>query len=122
MAQKIKATYNGKIIKVASDIRELYDEAYSNGQVYSNYTFDSQSHNNEQRIKLISQHWKGPGKILDVGCAKGYFLLHAKQWGLEPYGIDISIYAAEQAKALIGDSIVCCNVEKVVPFSDGFLI
>ncbi|MBI4979073.1 MAG: methyltransferase domain-containing protein [Spirochaetes bacterium] len=38
------------------------------------------------------------GRILDAGCALGFFLLEARDAGYEPYGIEISSFAANYAK------------------------
>jgi len=38
-----------------------------------------------------------PGRILDIGCSLGYFLEVAAEAGWEPYGVDISPYAALQS-------------------------
>ena len=118
--QKIRGTFCGKFVKEVDDIRELYDEGYYNGDVYPKYTMESEKRINERRITLVNQFWKGPAKILDVGCAKGFFLSYAKKAGMEPYGADISNYAIHQARKLLGESVVCCNVEEHIPFDDEF--
>jgi 2-polyprenyl-3-methyl-5-hydroxy-6-metoxy-1,4-benzoquinol methylase len=41
-------------------------------------------------------------KILDVGCATGYFLEVAQQEGFDPYGIEFSEYSASIAKKKFG--------------------
>ncbi len=118
--KKIKGVFRGKLVKEVDDISELYDEGYYNGDVYSKYTMDSERRINNKRITLVKQFWQGSAKILDVGCAKGFFLLQAKEAGLDPYGVDISSYAINQGKALLGGSLVCGNVEDRIPFSDEF--
>jgi 2-polyprenyl-3-methyl-5-hydroxy-6-metoxy-1,4-benzoquinol methylase len=42
-------------------------------------------------------------KILDVGCATGYFLELAQQQGFIPYGVEFSPYSAGIAKKKFGD-------------------
>jgi len=39
-------------------------------------------------------------RMLDVGCAFGYFLKLCEDYGVETYGLDISEYAIERAKAI----------------------
>ena len=39
---------------------------------------------------LIAEHYKGPGKILDLGCGRGDYLKVFRDLGLESYGTDIS--------------------------------
>ncbi len=118
--KRIRGIFRGKLIKEVDDISELYDEGYYNGDVYPKYTMESERRINSRRITFVKQFWKGSAKILDVGCAKGFFLLHAKKAGLDPYGVDISSYAINQGKALFGESLVCGNVEEHIPFSDEF--
>ncbi len=50
-----------------------------------------------QRMKVINSLTK-PGKILDVGCAAGFFLNVARSLGWEPFGVEISPYIAKFAK------------------------
>jgi SAM-dependent methyltransferase len=116
--KKIKGTYRGKLVKEVDNVSDLYDKGYYDGQVYSEYTMESESRRNQRRINFVQQYCKSPSKLLDVGCAKGFFLFHAKKAGFEPYGIDISNYAIHEGQKLFGDSVVCCNVEESIPFSD----
>jgi 2-polyprenyl-3-methyl-5-hydroxy-6-metoxy-1,4-benzoquinol methylase len=44
-----------------------------------------------------------PAKILDIGCATGYFLEVAQTEGFDPYGIEFSEYSAGIAKKKFGD-------------------
>ena len=46
-------------------------------------------------LDIIANLGKKEGKILDVGCATGYFLGMAKERGFEVFGVEISDYAAE---------------------------
>jgi len=38
----------------------------------------------------IIKKYKKKGRILDIGCAAGFFLHIAKQQGFDPYGVDVS--------------------------------
>ena len=52
---------------------------------------------------------KEKGRLLDIGCAEGEFLkLVEENTNLEPFGVDISEYAAEQAKSK-GLNVKCCE-------------
>jgi len=42
------------------------------------------------------------GRILDVGCATGYFLEAAREMGFEPFGIELSNYGAEICRGKFG--------------------
>ena len=43
------------------------------------------------------------GKILDVGCANGYFLSLAREQGWDPYGIEISEFLLRKARENLGE-------------------
>lgn len=43
------------------------------------------------------------GKILDVGCANGYFLTLAREQGWDPYGIEISEFLLRKARENLGE-------------------
>ena len=118
--KRIKGIFRGKLVKEVDDIGELYDEGYYNGDVYPKYTMESERRINERRIALVKQFWSGSAKILDVGCATGFFLSYVKRAGLDPYGVDISSYAINQGRSLFGESLICCNVDDHIPFSDEF--
>jgi SAM-dependent methyltransferase len=52
------------------------------------------------------------GRLLDVGCALGFFVEVAKDFGFDAYGIDFSDYAILQAKLRLGDKVSRVNLEK----------
>jgi len=118
--RKIRGIYLRKIIKEVDDVNQLYDKGYYDGDVYPEYTLESNRQLNERRITLVKRFWNKPSKILDVGCAKGFFLQSAKKAGFDPYGIDISSYAIDEAKKTFDGSVFCGNAEENIPFSDGF--
>jgi len=51
-----------------------------------------------RRMETIEKINRKKGKILDIGCAMGFFLEVAKDSGWEEYGIEISHYASELAR------------------------
>ena len=60
-------------------------------------------------------------RILDIGCAKG-FLLHdfkLQYPECETWGLDISVYAASQAPALLKNTVVVGNA-KDLPFEEKY--
>ncbi len=73
--------------------------------------------NNELRLKEILKH-KGAGKLLDVGCACGFFLKFAQEH-FDTYGIEISREAAEKAKEIApGAEVIRCDAQDRYPFGD----
>lgn len=70
----------------------------------------------ERRILEIQKYVSG-GKILDVGCATGFFLEKAQSKGFEPYGIEISAFSYQQGRKKFGDHIFNGTIEDV-PFGN----
>ena len=52
-------------------------------------------------------------KLLDCGCAMGFFMEEANRMGFDAYGVDISKYAAERAQYLFDGKVKLGPVEKV---------
>jgi len=60
-------------------------------------------------------------RVLDVGCAFGYFLKLCTDYRLETYGLDISEYAIEKAKAITKAKLYLHDVnEGLQIFQDEF--
>lgn len=78
----------GEVIKSDS----LYTEAYyRNPKAFLGPLFDFALHIFIlDRIKLIERYRKAPGKILDIGCGDGSFLMAIKEKGWDALGIDTS--------------------------------
>ena len=58
------------------------------------------------------------GKLLDVGCGDGGFLIHAKEQGFEVYGIDFDKKTAESAKRNLGiDTIFAMSLEEFYEYA-----
>lgn len=60
------------------------------------------------RLRLIKQ-FISSGKILDVGCATGYFLEAAKEENFQPYGVEFSEYSSALAKKKFGEQNIFCG-------------
>jgi SAM-dependent methyltransferase len=57
------------------------------------------------RLQLIARHRdeaRRPGRLLEIGCAYGFFLLAAQRLGFEATGIEYSRSAAERARGATG--------------------
>lgn len=86
--------------------KNLYDESYYNGKDYLNYEAEEEALNKnfKDRIGRI-KIYKKRGRILDVGCAYGFFLKVARDSGYKPYGLElnkeIAITASEISKCKV---------------------
>lgn len=75
---------------------------------YADYASEEQLYlkTYRRRMQLVSR-WLRPGaRILDVGCAAGYFLRVAQQRGHDVYGVEMSPIADKAIEAL-GSERVC---------------
>ena len=72
----------------------------------------------EKRLREIQIYVSG-GKILDLGCATGFFLKMAQSRGFEPYGIELSEFSFVQAHKKFGDTIFHGTIEDG-PFENDF--
>ena len=61
-------------------------------------------------MSRIINKYKKEGKVLDVGCAAGYFLKVMKDRGYEVYGVEVSKIFADFAKKKFGLNIFCGDV------------
>jgi SAM-dependent methyltransferase len=82
-----------------AELRTLYGAGYfsqaagdSGGQGYADYLADEEVHraNARRRLELLERFVR-PGRLLDVGCAAGFFLHEAGKRGWQPRGVDVSV-------------------------------
>jgi len=91
------------------ELSKLYDEIYfKKHSIEAGEEEEEIEHGlrlNEERIALVEMFRK-PGRILDIGCASGFFLAAAKRRGWDVTGVEVSEWSARRAARLIGDSVV----------------
>jgi len=88
-------------------VREHYTKGYFTGDptrsAYINYKEDKPLIvKNMRRFLSKVIKYKSKGKLLDVGCALGFFVELAGAKGFDAYGFDPSTYAVAEASALVG--------------------
>ena len=95
---------------------ETYDEYFHQVPI-GRYVADSPDaqlrqlwHVNRQRLEWL-QGIKTKGRLLDVGCGRGYFLQHAKSFGYEVAGIEISTVAAKYAQDELGLAVRIADLQ-----------
>lgn len=89
-------------------VGKQYDKGYFNGRessgAYVNYKEDKpQIVKNLEKFLAQIKKYKTKGKLLDVGCALGFFVELAMMEGYDAYGFDPANYAVTEARNLVGD-------------------
>jgi 2-polyprenyl-3-methyl-5-hydroxy-6-metoxy-1,4-benzoquinol methylase len=90
----------------ADDLRQIYSGAYfleeseeSGGQGYKDYLGEERNHraNSLARLIFLEEHGRR-GKLLDVGCAAGFFLDEARKRGWSGSGVELAPTMAAYAR------------------------
>lgn len=95
-------TYVNPRLSPAALARE-YGEGYYFGGSYDDYISERRGFEKtfEKRLEKIESFVK-PGRILDVGCAFGFFLSVARRRGWDAYGVDLSASSCRYAREELG--------------------
>ena len=104
----------------SEELRQMYTEAY-----YHPWNLEKEElvkkikmKTFERRLQEIQKYVRS-GKILDVGCATGFFLEEVKSKGFEPYGIELSKFSFKKAQNKFGNRIFSGTIEDA-PFENNF--
>ncbi len=91
-----------------AELYALYGETYfhnnDSGVVgYSNYIKDEANirRTSNKRLRLLERFIK-PGRLLDVGCAVGFFIDEGRKRGWQVEGMDVSSFAVDYASEHFG--------------------
>ena len=92
---------------------DVYDESYWKSdnpkeRGYADYAKESALYlkTYHKRMKLVSRWLPEKARILDVGCAAGYFLRVAQERGHDVHGVELSEAIAREAIAALGEDRV----------------
>jgi len=106
---------------------ELYSESYfrstnSGALGYDDYIADRDKicRTFRKRLREVEIQAGRKGKLLDVGCATGFFLEIAGQLGWEAKGIEISAFACEFARRHMSVDIMCGSLAQAELIPESF--
>jgi SAM-dependent methyltransferase len=93
------------------ELERLYDQAYFTSDVFQNYVGerDARIESGARAARALARIVPG-GKLLDIGCAAGFFL-HAASRYYEVTGVEISAYASDYARREFGLRVLTGDVE-----------
>jgi 2-polyprenyl-3-methyl-5-hydroxy-6-metoxy-1,4-benzoquinol methylase len=106
-------TYVTPRLNDAALIDEVYDENYwrstaAKERGYTDYAADEPLYlkTYRRRMSVVRRHFDQPGRVLDVGCAAGFFLSVMQGEGWDVTGLEPSDSIRTHAQRLIGEDNV----------------
>jgi SAM-dependent methyltransferase len=99
-------------------LSQIYDEDYfrdrpdrADRHGYADYLRDAPLHraNARRRLRLLAAEMPERGRLLDVGCAAGFFVDEARLAGWEASGVDVSATMVDWARAQLGIPVICAT-------------
>lgn len=95
-------------------LRNDYEEDYFKD--YQKYYADFRTRQYRFYLDLLDSILQAKGRLLDIGCAFGFFLQAARKKGWDAEGFDISVFAKQQAKELYAIDITQAGSLNDAPF------
>lgn len=97
-------------LPAAEALSEIYGPGYfsaeageSDGQGYADYLGEEANHRLNARARLeLLERGRRPGRLLDVGCAAGFFLDEARKRGWTVTGVELAPDMAGHARERLG--------------------
>jgi SAM-dependent methyltransferase len=105
------------------EIRSLYDQSYYDPWGISDAdgaTERMKKATFHDKLEVIERFSSGKGRILDIGCATGYFLDAAKERGWDVHGVELSEYSSGIARNKLGNDRVFTGTVEEADFEDNF--
>jgi 2-polyprenyl-3-methyl-5-hydroxy-6-metoxy-1,4-benzoquinol methylase len=97
------------------EVEEFYPEDYEAYQIRGNNILAIANWNVKQalymQLKYVRLYHPEQGRLLDVGCATGNFLLLAREHGWQVFGIEIIERAAQIAREQLGSEHISPDLE-----------
>ncbi len=108
-------------------IHTLYDEDYWRSDSpktkgYASYADEAPLYLKtfRRRMRFVKRYLKPGARILDVGCAAGYFLRVANAEGYDGYGVEVSAAIAREAREELGEDRVWVGMLDSLPDDERF--
>ena len=107
--RKCRLTYVTPRLADGALIEQVYDEGYwssssAKERGYTDYRADQPLYlkTYRRRLSVVRRHFAQPGRVLDVGCAAGYFLDVMRGDGWQVVGLEPSDAIRPHAERLLG--------------------
>jgi SAM-dependent methyltransferase len=102
---------------------DFYDRTYFDApgkSHYDEYTPETAPFDQHARgITEVMERWQVRGRVLDIGCAKGYLVAELRRRGTPAYGVDWSSYALAEADPQVRPYLTLASAWEL-PFADGY--
>jgi 2-polyprenyl-3-methyl-5-hydroxy-6-metoxy-1,4-benzoquinol methylase len=84
-----------------SNVNEIYNET----KFHDAQLTKGDDERNLFNLGLLEKHGVRSGRLLEVGCAKGFFLASAMAHGFEVHGLELNQQLCDLARAAVGETV-----------------
>jgi SAM-dependent methyltransferase len=103
------------------ELRDIYGASYfsgsdaeDGGRSYPDYLGEEPNHRANARVRLrLLGCYSQPGRLLDVGCAAGFFLDEASSAGWEVEGVELAPPMADHAREQLGIAVHAASFQEL---------